>query len=210
MMNRTLNKVLFFVILGGLFLNLCTGALVRSARERRLREAEEQALLAAAEAEDPDGEASGTGPGYITSGPGSAVKPERSSLYDEYLRKFRDTDETIERMKAGRKKSGEDADADAARELRYWETQLNSLYQTVMDMLSDQEAAVLQRDQQDWRNSREEAAAKAVRQKGRNSGERADYLAAQAESTRARAWELLERYRTELSGALRYGPGGRR
>ena len=94
-------------------------------------------------------------------------------------------------------KSEAEIRSEAASELRYWETQMNALYQTLMEILPDEKAAVLSRDQQDWQKEREEKAARAAQSPADQSGG-TEYTLSQAESTRARSYELLEKYRSEL------------
>jgi Trk K+ transport system NAD-binding subunit len=108
--------------------------------------------------------------------------------------------ETIARIRAAEKKNQSDVERQnsASSQLRYWETQMNSVYQTIMSVLSTEEAAVLARDQQDWKKQREQNAAEAARNLAGSRQESTEYTLSQAEATRERAYELLERYRDRL------------
>ena len=89
-------------------------------------------------------------------GPSANTRKRSSGKYEEFRRKFRDTEETLERLKSGR--PGDERYVtrknQAVSELRYWETQLNSLYSCIMSALPQNEAETLAREQQDWRRKR--------------------------------------------------------
>lgn len=206
-----LNRLLAGVLLCGILLSLITDGLIGAARNRRAlvesagtqykRDGDSGGLaqfsggtydaLPVAQDADAGGEIAAPGADY----PSAAV-----SRYDEFLKKFQDTEmalSTLRQTETG-DRTGVERKNTASAQLRYWETQLNSLYQAVMGVLSDEEAAVLARDQQDWRRLREETAAAAVRDAAGSSKESTEYTLSQAESTRKRAYELLERYRDQL------------
>lgn len=211
MYNRTLTRVLIILVLAGCLLTAATEALVRSARESRdLKPAGEGVPVSgpAAAGANGAGAAVGESPSAVTSGPGSAFRDTRTTLYADYQRKFRDTESAVGRLRESGHGNDSAASGDeAAAELRYWETQLNSLYQDIMQTLTDEEAAVLARDQQDWRKQREEGAAAAMRQNQDSRQQRAGFILYQASFTRQRALDLLEQYREQLSVSYRQ-PGG--
>ncbi len=110
--------------------------------------------------------------------------------YADFKKKFEDTDRIIallrEKQKSD-KREGSEARF-AAEELRYWETQLNALCQVLPHVLSEQEIAAFTKDQQEWRQKRGLSAEASAVLSTRT----------QAESTRARAYELLEQYKERL------------
>ncbi len=220
-----LNRLLAEVLLCGILLTLMTDGLIGAARQRRSlakgqptsgRETAEageitrtqydsnrdsavpaqlseemHGALPAAQGAAGNGEISGSGAAH----PSGAI-----SRYDEFLKKFHDTETALSslRQTGTGDRTGVERRNTASAQLRYWETQLNSLYQAVMGVLPDEEAAVLARDQQDWRKLREETAAAAVRDAAGSPKESTEYTLSQVESTRKRAYELLERYRDRL------------
>lgn len=198
----------------GLLLTLLTDGVVYRARARRIEPAASGAAAAA--------EASGGGPGDSESAAEAGAKggslvsgkvessagvvgptahtEEGGSRYDEFLKKFQDTENTLLEIsrRNSRGRTGAEQKQEASAQLRYWETQLNALYQTIMSYLTDEEAAVLAREQQDWRRAREEKAAGVAKNSAGSPKESTEYMLSQAESTKERAYALLERYRDKL------------
>lgn len=211
-MNKKHILLLLFAL--GLLLTLLTDGVVYRARARRIEPAASGAAAAA--------EASGGGPGdgesaaearakggslvygKVESSAGvmgpTAHTEEGGSRYDEFLKKFQDTENTLLEIsrRNSRGRTGAEQKQEASAQLRYWETQLNALYQTIMSYLTDEEAAVLAREQQDWRRAREEKAAGATKNSAGSPKESTEYMLSQAESTKERAYALLERYRDKL------------
>ena len=107
--------------------------------------------------------------------------------YGDFKKKFEDTDRIIALLREKEKSEGS-GERFASEELRYWETQLNALCQVLPHVLSEQEIAAFTKDQQEWRQKRGAV--------GENNAVLS--VQAQAESTRARAYELLEAYKERL------------
>ena len=144
MINRKLNQIILALLVIGALVTFWTGETVRSFRERN----------AAAETKvEP------------AAGPSVNVRKRSSGKYEEFRRKFRETEETLDRLQSGR--PGDERYVtrknQAVSELRYWETQLNSLYSCIMAALPQNEAETLAREQQDWRRKRDEKASAAAR-----------------------------------------------
>lgn len=222
-MRRTeLNRLIFLMLAAGIFMTLVVNGAVGNARKRRAaaRETEQAVSLEPSPAETGAPDAEHYGPGYLpangddagsdaaapagdaqgTVGPGGAYGSQTPGSYEEFLRKFGETEETIARMRAAEKKNQSEVERQnsASSQLRYWETQMNSVYQTIMSVLSAEEAAMLARNQQDWKKQREQNAAEAARNSAGSRQERTSYTLSQAEATRERAYELLEQYRDRL------------
>ena len=222
MRRNKLNRLILLMLAAGILMTAVVNGAVGNARRRRAA-AEETEIAANVEpspAETAPSDAVQYGPGYLPAkaddaaedaessagdaqgivGPGGNYGPQSPGTYEEFLRKFGETEETIARIRAAEKKNQSDVERQnsASSQLRYWETQMNSVYQTIMSVLSTEEAAVLARDQQDWKKQREQNAAEAARNSAGRRQESTEYTLSQAEATRERAYELLERYRDRL------------
>ena len=129
--------------------------------------------------------------------PGSGEKNTARTTYEEFLKKFEATEQALRELKAQSRQdhTGVSMRNESAAELRYWETQLNVLYQSIMEQLTEEEAAVFAVSQQDWRKQRDANAAKAALDSPGNSKDNTAYRSDQAESTRKRAYELLKKYK---------------
>lgn len=189
MINRKLNQIILALLVIGALVTFWTGETVRSFRERN----------AAAEARLEESPAAETKV-EPAAGPSVNVRKRSSGKYEEFRRKFRETEETLGRLQTGR--PGDERYVtrknQAVSELRYWETQLNSLYSCIMAALPQNEAETLAREQQDWRRKRDEKASAAARESAGNPEQSAEYTRIQAEATKDRAYELLERYKDRI------------
>ena len=223
MRRNKLNRVVFLMLAAGILLTFAVNGAIAGARKRRAGEPRHgPAEIAEASAGAGSGASEGEnyGPGYqipeteeadaspapssgevqATIGPGGAYGTQSPGSYEDFQRKFRETEDTIARIRASENKNQSEVERQnaASTQLRYWETQMNSVYQTIMSVISTEEAAVLSRDQQDWKKQREKDAAEAARNSAGSRLESTEYTLSQAEATRQRAYELLERYRDRL------------
>lgn len=203
MINRKLNQILLALLIFGALVTFWTGEAVRNAREGRAVEAS-----SGTGAGNDGGEAVqdlnetyiSPGDGGTFSGPAAPAKRKPTGKYEEFRKKFLETEETLKRLEE-RGGAGERSVAkknQALSELRYWETQLNSLYSCIMSAVSGEEAALLAKEQQEWRKERDQKAAAAAKGAAGNPGQSAEYARLQAEETRQRAYELLERYKEDI------------
>lgn len=209
MRDRKLNRLILLLLFLGLLGTLSVNRALRAAvlrRETAAQSAELPRESSAGETRTAEqsrgqeaGEAEENSSDAVNAGPEASYSPSDGGKYAEFQRKFSDTENTLSRMRelSSDNKSEAEIRSEAASELRYWETQMNALYQTLMEILPDEKAAVLSRDQQDWQKEREEKAARAAQNPADQSGG-TEYTLSQAESTRARSYELLEKYRSEL------------
>ncbi len=85
----------------------------------------------------------------------------------------------------------------AESELKMWESELNTIYSALLAALSDEEAAGLAQEQQEWMQNREARAAEKSGKGG--SMESLGYAAALVSLTRDRAYELVDRYEETVS-----------
>ena len=222
MKNRKLNRLILAMLCFGFLFTFMTQSAVNAARRRFSADAPQETAAVSpagayyAEAHPEAGtalpaEEKGPGAGLKKNGggadaetighagPGTAVRSGQTK-YDEFKSKFGETERAIARLtqNADGGAGGVARKNAAASQLRYWETQLNSLYQTILDRLSKEEAAVLARDQQDWKKQRDDLAAEAVRNLAGEQQNSTEYTLTRASATRDRAYELLERYKDIL------------
>ncbi len=189
MINRKLNHIILTLLVIGALVTFWTGETVRSFRERN-------AALETSMDESPAQETKVE----PAAGPSLNVRKRNSGKYEEFRRKFQETEVTLDRLQSVR--PGEERYAtrknQAVSELRYWETQLNSLYSCIMAALPQKEAETLAREQQDWRRKRDEKASAAARESAGNPEQSAEYTRMQAKATKDRAYELREKYKDRI------------
>ncbi|MFT4107272.1 MAG: DUF1311 domain-containing protein [Lacrimispora sp.] len=87
----------------------------------------------------------------------------------------------------------------ADKELKLWIREQNIIYDAVSEMLSEEEQVQMETSQQEWNKARDAKAQEAADKYSGGTLEEVEYTASLAESTRARAYELLAEYGTVLS-----------
>lgn len=112
----------------------------------------------------------------------------------DYRQRLMDLDTQIQRTRE------QDTDSNvysiktsAETELKMWESEMNTVYNALLDALPKEEAAKLAAGQQEWLKNRD---ANAAESSGRNSAsvESIGYAATLVSLTRDRAYELVDRY----------------
>ena len=125
---------------------------------------------------------------------GARTREYKTNLMVDYRKRLEDLDTQILKMREEETDSNVySIKTSAETELKLWEGELNSIYNALMEMLSQEDAAKLASEQQEWLKNRDARAAEST---GRNSGsmEGISYAAALANLTRDRAYELAGRY----------------
>ena len=125
---------------------------------------------------------------------GSRTREYKVSLIVDYRKRLEDLDTQILKMREEETDSNVySIKTSAETELKLWEGELNSIYNALMEMLSQEDAAKLASEQQEWLKNRD---ARAAESSGRNSGsmEGISYAATLVSLTRDRAYELAGRY----------------
>ena len=125
---------------------------------------------------------------------GSRTREYKVSLIVDYRKRLEDLDTLILKMREEETDSNVySIKTSAETELKLWEGELNSIYNALMEMLSQEDAAKLASEQQEWLKNRD---ARAAESSGRNSGsmEGISYAATLVSLTRDRAYELAGRY----------------
>ncbi|WP_349948106.1 lysozyme inhibitor LprI family protein [Lacrimispora sp. BS-2] len=127
----------------------------------------------------------------------SAGSSEGAAYYQKHL--F-DLDAQIKKM---RQESGDSntysMKALADKELKLWNRELNAIYAAILEELNDEDIKSLETSQQAWIKSRDAKAEEAAKKYSGGSLEEVEYTASLAESTRARAYDLVEEYMDVLS-----------
>lgn len=82
----------------------------------------------------------------------------------------------------------------AEKELLLWKSEMNTLYSKIMEALDDEAQKNLEEAQQAWQKLRDTKAEEAARKYSGGSLEGVEYTASQAESTRQRAYDLVDQY----------------
>ena len=83
-------------------------------------------------------------------------------------------------------------------ELKLWDNELNLIYNAVKDDLDDGEAADLVEEERAWIRERDRKAIDAAKASAGGSLESVEYTASLADSTRERAYEMLDRYEDRI------------
>lgn len=84
-------------------------------------------------------------------------------------------------------------------ELKLWNEEVNNLYSIIYEALDGDGKEMLESSQQAWLKDRDKKAETAARKYSGGSLEGVEYTASQAESTRQRAYDLLNEYKDILS-----------
>lgn len=83
-------------------------------------------------------------------------------------------------------------------ELKLWDNELNLIYNAIKDDLDDGEAADLVEEERAWIRERDRKAVDAAKASAGGSLESVEYTVSLADSTRERAYELLDRYEDRI------------
>lgn len=121
----------------------------------------------------------------------------RSARY--FKERLDDIDDTIKKMEDSASVNTTEGMQEAASyEYRLWDAELNQIYQSIMEVISDKESDGLRVRERRWIRKRDEAAKNASKKYKGGAMENVEYTSSLAESTRERAYELLELYGSYL------------
>lgn len=158
------------------------------------------------------------GPGAATGGPGAAAassgpasplegthgRAEKNAALSsgtDYRQRLLDLDSQIQKLREEDKDaSAYSMKATAESELKLWEGEMNTVYNALLDHMDQEEAKELAAEQQTWMKNRE---ARAVENSAKNSAanlEGVGVTAALASLTRARTYDLVDRYEKLTEG----------
>ena len=131
-------------------------------------------------------------------------EPETASVFqkEEYEEKLKSLETQIQEMKA----SGVEPNTDSYKnmadyEYRSWDSELNIIYQALMKCMTAEEAEKLRLEEREWMKNRDQTAHKAISKYNGGTIESLEYTASLADSTKTRAYELLEKYGEYLDRA---------
>jgi uncharacterized protein YecT (DUF1311 family) len=85
------------------------------------------------------------------------------------------------------------------KEFKLWNREQNAIYTAIIEGLTDEDKETLETSQQAWIKSRDAKAEEAAKKYSGGSLEEVEYTASMAESTRARAYDLVTEYMDVLS-----------
>lgn len=127
----------------------------------------------------------------------AAAPAEGAAYYQKHLLEL---DAQIKKMR------GESGDSNTysmkalvEKELKLWTREQNAIYAAIIDGLDDEDKKTLETSQQTWIKSRDAKAEEAAKKYSGGSLEEVEYTASMAESTRARAYDLVTEYTDVLS-----------
>lgn len=145
---------------------------------------------------------------------GGTALEETTTADSDYVQRLKDLDTQIQKIRSEETDSNVySIKTSAETELKMWEAELSTVYNALLTQLSEEEAAKLAKEQQDWLYTRDRSAAENS-QKGSSSIEPIGYAATMVKLTRERAYELAERYKDTAKVArdgaeLKGSPGAR-
>lgn len=117
----------------------------------------------------------------------------------DYEKKFLELDSQIKKMKDSVIEANTDSMKKMAdHEYWLWDNELNSIYQTLIGKMNEQEAEALRSAEREWLGIRDQTARKASEKYSGGTLESLEYTASLAASTRTRTYELLEQYGSYL------------
>lgn len=125
----------------------------------------------------------------------SSIAPASENGAESYQKHLVSLDEQIKKI---REESGDSntysMKALADKELKLWNMEQNTIYDTIAQVLSDEERKSLEVSQQNWVKTRDSKAVDAAKKFSGGSLEGLEYTASLAESTRERAYDLVKEY----------------
>lgn len=87
----------------------------------------------------------------------------------------------------------------AGNELKLWDSELSTIYNEILKTLDEKQAQELVAAERQWMKSRDAAAVEAAKNSAGGSLESVEYTASLAETTRTRAYELVDQYASVLA-----------
>ena len=124
-----------------------------------------------------------------------AVIADNSKTLEGYRKKLSEIDSLVQNMQSAEAGSNTDSLKNVADyEYRLWDTELNRIYQSLLEGLTEEESEALRAEEREWIRTRDLAAKKAAAKYGGGTMESLEYTASLSASTRSRAYELLDSY----------------
>lgn len=118
---------------------------------------------------------------------------------EDYQKRFQEVDSRIQKVKESGVVPNTDTFKNMAEyEYRLWDNELNTIYRDILKGLTEEETEELKKEEREWMKTRDETARKAASKYSGGSIESMEYTASLADSTRSRAYGLLETYGDRL------------
>ena len=129
------------------------------------------------------------------SGTNSEAKADVSEEASYYLKRLNELDAQIQKNRESQSASNSYSAKNAAsNELKLWDNELNVIYGVIMEQLDEKRASELVLEERGWMKERDRLATEAAKASAGGSMESVEYTVSLAESTRKRAYELVEVY----------------
>jgi uncharacterized protein YecT (DUF1311 family) len=139
--------------------------------------------------------------------PLSRENAREESEGSDYTQRLKELDAQLKKLRSEERETDASAytiKTSAETELKLWESEMNLIYNGMLEALPETEGQALIQEQQDWLKLRESQAAENSQKSG-NSVESVGYTTALVKLTKARAFELAERFET-ISEPQKEGP----
>ncbi|MEG0812805.1 MAG: lysozyme inhibitor LprI family protein [Clostridium sp.] len=118
----------------------------------------------------------------------------------DYEKNLQDIDVQIQKMKDSDVEPNTDSYKNMADyEYRLWDSQLNTIYQDILNQMTEEESENLRIEEREWMKTRDLTAHKAISKYSGGTIESLEYIASLADSSRTRAYELLTNYGSYLN-----------
>ncbi|MCI9148167.1 MAG: DUF1311 domain-containing protein [Hungatella sp.] len=113
-----------------------------------------------------------------------------------YVKRLQDLDSQIEKTRETQAGTNVNNSLKSAvsNELKLWDSELNNIYNAILDNLGQEESEELVKEERAWLKERDSQAMEAARKSAGGSSESIEYTVSLVESTRQRAYELARRY----------------
>lgn len=117
-----------------------------------------------------------------------------------YKKRLQDLDNQIQKNRESQSEPNINSSARsvASNELKLWDSEMNTIYSTILERLNKKDSEVLVAEQRAWMKERDSLAMEAAKNSANGSSESIEYTISLIDSTRLRAYKLVEEYEEEL------------
>ena len=117
-----------------------------------------------------------------------------------YKKRLQDLDNQIQKNRESQSEPNINSSARsvASNELKLWDSEMNTIYSTILERLNKKDSEVLVAEQRAWMKERDSLAMEAAKNSANGSSESIEYIISLIDSTRLRAYKLVEEYEEEL------------
>jgi len=128
--------------------------------------------------------------------PGENAAADMAPSQPYYVKRLQDLDSQIQKNKENQTGANVNSSVKsaAANELKLWDSELNDIYNALLDRLGQEESEELVKEERAWLKERDSLAMDAAQRSAGGSSESIEYTISLMESTRQRAYELAGRY----------------